>query len=182
MAKPRGKSRSRAIMRLVIVAGIALYVLTSLYESRKQRALAESIARRLRHGDDHAAQVGGSHAHTGDHGGMFNGMHRPHAHRARSGSVGTGHASDDASDADPASRHPSDERGERPVRPAARGGSASVPAGWMDAAPRGSANACAAPRRPTLLPLRRRSPWRRSTRSTTSSSSPSPRGATTCAH
>ena len=139
MAKPRGKSRSRAIMRLVIVAGIALYVLTSLYESRKQRALAESIARRLRHGDDHAAQVGGSHAHTGDHGGMFNGMHRPHAHRARSGSVDTGHASDDASDADPASRHPSDERGERPVLPAARGGSASVPAGWMDAAPRGSA-------------------------------------------
>ena len=139
MAKPRGKSRSRAIMRLVIVAGIALYVLTSLYESRKQRALAESIARRLRHGDDHAAHVGGRHAHTGDHGGMFNGMHRPHAHRARSGSVGTGHASDDASDADPASSHPSDERGERPVLPAARGGSASVPAGWMDAAPRGSA-------------------------------------------
>ena len=139
MAKPRGKSRSRAIMRLVIVAGIALYVLTSLYESRKQRALAESIARRLRHGDDHAAHVGGRHAHTGDHGGMFNGMHGPHAHRARSGSVDTGHASDDASDADPASRHPSDERGERPVLPAARGGSASVPAGWMDAAPRGSA-------------------------------------------
>ena len=139
MAKPRGKSRSKAILRLVIVAGIALYVLTSMYESRKQRALAVSIADRLRHRDDHAAHVGGIHAHTGDLGGVFHGMHPPHAHRAHSGSVGTGHASDDASDAVPASRHASDERGERLVHPVARGGSASVPTGWMDAATRGRA-------------------------------------------
>ena len=139
MAKPRGKSRSRAIMRLVIVAGIALYVLTSMYESRKQRALAVSIADRLRHRDDHAAHVGGIHAHTGDLGGVVHGMHPPHAHRAHSGSVGTGHASDDASDAVPASRHASGERGERLVHPVARGGSASVPTGWMDAATRGRA-------------------------------------------
>ena len=139
MAKPRGKSRSKAILRLVIVAGIALYVLTSMYKSRKQRALAVSIADRLRHRDDHAAHVGGIHAHTGDLGGVFHGMHPPHAHRAHSGSVGTGHASDDASDAVPASRHASDERGERLVHPVARGGSASVPTGWMDAATRGRA-------------------------------------------
>ena len=136
MAKPRGKNRSKAILRLVIVAGIALYVLTSLYESRKQRALAVSIADRLRRRDDHAAHVGESHAHTGDHGGMLHGMHLPHPHRAHSGFSGAGHASDDASHADPASRlgSTSDERFERLVHPVARGGSASVPAGWMDAA------------------------------------------------
>ena len=136
MAKPRGKNRSKAILRLVIVAGIALYVLTSLYESRKQRALAVSIADRLRRRDDHAAHVGESHAHTGDHGGMLHGMHLPHPHRAHSGFSGAGHASDDASHADPASRlgSTSDERFEHLVHPVARGGSASVPAGWMDAA------------------------------------------------
>ena len=139
MVKTRGKSRSKAILRLVIVAGIALYVLTSTYESRKQRALAVSIADRLRHRDDHAAHVERSLEHTGDRGGILHSMHLPHAHRAHSESVGSGHTSDDASDAVPASRQASDERGEPPVRPVARGGSASVPSGWMDAATRGTA-------------------------------------------
>ena len=122
-------------MRLVIVAGIALYVLTSLYESRNnERCRVDCPSPASRRRPRRARR--GRHAHTGDHGGMFNGMHRPRAHRARR-SVGTGHASDDASDADPASN--AFRRARRaPVLPRRRG-SASVPAGWMDAAPRSSA-------------------------------------------
>jgi hypothetical protein len=136
MAKPRGKNRFKAILRLVVVAGVGLYVLVSLYESRKQRALAASIADRVGHGDDHAAHVGGRHAHIGD--APFHGMHPPHAHHSHSRPLERGHAFDVS---DPVRESPlgrtfigEASREERLVEPVARGGSAFVAEGWIDSA------------------------------------------------
>jgi hypothetical protein len=134
MAKPRVKSRSKAILRLV-VAGVALYVLFSLYESRKHRELAVTLADRVGHGDDHHARhQGATHGHVGA--GRVHGLHHHHEHSMQSGSVHADRALDGESEAHSRLGGTSIDddsagAGKRLVEPVARGGSAQVPQGWM---------------------------------------------------
>lgn len=133
MAKLRVKSRTKAILRLVI-AGVALYILNSLYESRNNRELAVTLADRLDHRRDHHVHSVDTHAHTRS--GRVHGLHHPHAHHTQSGLVGIDRAFD--GDSEPHSSRlggtsdDNDDTGKRLVDPVARGGFANVPQGWME--------------------------------------------------